>query len=88
MWSKDSTATGLLLGSILPAGSWVLFEYVMHNDAIIMNKPAVPYLLAIVLNLVLLRYFFRKDMQELVKGIMMATFAFMLIVFIFKIRVA
>ncbi|OOQ60034.1 hypothetical protein BC343_27285 [Mucilaginibacter pedocola] len=60
----------------------------MHNDAIIMNKPAVPYLLAIVLNLVLLRYFFRKDMQELVKGIMMATFAFMLIVFIFKIRVA
>lgn len=85
MLNKNSLVVGLLLGSILPALSWVVFEYVLHNNAIIMDKPAVPYLIAIGLNLVILRFCIKKGLDDTGKGIMMVTFAFMLVVFIFKI---
>lgn len=86
MFDKNSVGTGLVLGSILPVLSWVLFEYILHNDAFIMDKPAVPYLIAVGLNLVLLRYCFRNNMEDTGKGVMMFTFAFMLLVFLFKIH--
>ncbi|RWY47216.1 hypothetical protein [Mucilaginibacter gilvus] len=85
MLNKNSVGAGFLLGSILPALSWVVFEYVLHNNAIIMDKPAVPYLIAIGLNLVLLRYCFKNKLDETANGVMMFTFAFMLVVFLFKI---
>jgi hypothetical protein len=84
MLNKNSVGLGLLVGSILPVICWVLFEFVLHNDAIIMDKPAVPYLIAIGLNLVLLRYCFKNNLEDTAKGIMMFTFAFMLVIFIFK----
>jgi hypothetical protein len=74
MLNKDSVGAGLAAGSVLPALSWIVFDYLLHNDAIIMDKPAVPYLIAIGLNLVLIRYFFANDRQETINGIMIATF--------------
>ncbi|MEO7213957.1 hypothetical protein [Mucilaginibacter sp.] len=85
MLNKNSIGAGFLLGSILPALSWVVFEYVLHNNAVIMDKPAVPYLIAIGLNLVLLRVCFKNNLEDAAKGIMMVTFTFMLVVFLFKI---
>nr|WP_294949818.1 hypothetical protein [uncultured Mucilaginibacter sp.] len=86
MLNKNSVGVGFAVGGILPILCWVFFEYMLHNDAIIMDKPAVPYLIAIGLNLVLLRYCFKNNMEDTAKGIMMFTFAFMLVVFLFKIN--
>jgi hypothetical protein len=88
MFSINSIPAGLLLGCILPGVTWGVFGFILHNNAIILNKPGVPYLLAIALNLVLLRYFFKKEQEKTARGIMMTTFAFMLIVFVFIIRIA
>ncbi|TFF40663.1 hypothetical protein [Mucilaginibacter psychrotolerans] len=87
MFEKNSIGTGLVLGGILPAISWVVFEYILHNDAFIMDKPAVPYLIAVGLNLVLLRYCLKNQLEDTGKGVMMFTFAFMLVVFLFKIHI-
>ena len=86
MLNKNTVGLGLAIGSILPALSWIVFEYVLHDDAIIMDKPAVPYLIAIGLNLLLLRYCFKNKLDNTAKGIMMLTFAFTLVVFLFKIH--
>ena len=87
MLGKNSVLSGLLLGSILPILSWLVFEH-STNIPLIMDKPAVPYLITIGLNLVLLRYCFRNGRDETANGIMMITFAFMLVVFILKINMA
>ena len=86
MFKKDTVGLGLFIGAVLPALSWFVFDYILRNDAIIMNKPGVPYLIAALLNLVLMRYLLKVDKDNTAKGIMMTTFAFMLIVFIFKIH--
>jgi hypothetical protein len=86
MLNKNTVGLGLAIGSILPALSWIVFEYILHDDAIIMDKPAVPYLIAIGLNLLFLRYCFKNKLDNTAKGIMMLTFAFTLVVFLFKIH--
>lgn len=88
MLTKNSVAFGLFIGAVLPTIAWIIFSLVLQNDAIIMDKPAAPYLIATVLNLVLLRYFFKNNMDKTVSGIMMVTFAVMLLIFMFKMRVA
>ena len=88
MLGKNSVLSGLLLGSILPILSWLVFEHISTNIPLIMDKPAVPYFITIGLNLVLLRYCFRNGRDKIANGIMMITFAFMLLVFILKINMA
>jgi len=85
MFSKNSVALGLLAGLIAPAITWVVFEYILKNDALIMNKPGVHYLLAVGLNLLILRYAIKNDLGETAKGIMIVTFAVMIVAFIFRI---
>lgn len=86
MLTKNSVPFGFLIGSLLPAITWLVFGVILHNEALIMDKPAAPYLIAICLNLVLLRYCFRNNMEKAANGIMMTTFGIMLAVFIFKIH--
>ncbi|RFZ85962.1 hypothetical protein DYU05_10370 [Mucilaginibacter terrenus] len=87
MFNVNSIPAGLLLGCLLPGITWGVFGFILHNEAIILNKPGVPYLVAIALNLVVLRCFFKKEQEKTAGGIMMATFAFMLVVFVFIIRI-
>ncbi|TWR27367.1 hypothetical protein FPZ43_12845 [Mucilaginibacter pallidiroseus] len=86
MFNRDSVGLGLVAGAVLPVLSWFVFDYILQNDAIIMNKPGVPYLIAALLNLLLMRYLLKVDKDNTAKGVMMTTFAFMLVVFIFKIH--
>ena len=83
---KNNLLSGILCGFAAPVIAFMLFNYVLHNEAIIMDKPAVPYLIAIGLNLVLLRYFFKKDMLKTANGVMVITFVCTLLVFIFKMQ--
>jgi hypothetical protein len=41
---------GFLYGSILPAISLFVFLYLLKGNFLILNKPGIPYLIAIVIN--------------------------------------
>ncbi|TSD67886.1 stationary phase survival protein SurE [Inquilinus sp. KBS0705] len=87
MFKKNSIVAGLLIGCIMPALAWLVFNFILHNDAIIMDKPGVPYLIAVGLNLLILRYVFKKDLGETAKGVMIITFVVMIAAFVLKINI-
>ncbi len=88
MQLKNSILTGLLIGLLLPAATWVLFAR-LYPDTVILNKPAIPYLVAIGLNLFVVKLCFQRNADNTGKGVMLATFASMLaMVFILKVRIA
>ena len=87
MLTKNSLPFGLLIGAIAPAIAWIIFDLILHNDAVILNKPGVPYLIAVGINLVLIRFSMKKGNDQTSKGIMMVTFLVMVLVFIFKINI-
>ena len=87
MFKKDSLPLGMLYGCIAPAIAWVVFGYILHDEVVLLDKPAMPYLVAIGLNLLLLRYVFKKDAGKTANGIMIVTFTFMLLVFMFKMHI-
>ncbi|HWZ02448.1 MAG TPA: hypothetical protein VNX40_02495 [Mucilaginibacter sp.] len=83
MFSKNSYLTGALIALIFPVVSLVV-AYVFKDSTLILNKPALPYLVAIVLNLVMMRLISKKETVKTVKGIMIVTFIFMVVAFILK----
>ncbi|MBD1392983.1 hypothetical protein [Mucilaginibacter glaciei] len=86
MFSKNSLPLGMLYGFIPSLLVWLLCNYILNNEAFVMDKPAAPYLIAICLNLLLLRYAAKKHLDEMSRGIMLITFVCMLLVFIFKMQ--
>lgn len=82
---RNNFYLGLGIGAVLPAITWIVFNYVA-KDMVIMNKPAVPYLIAIAINLILVRVFHRKQADQTSRGIIVITFAFMILVFLTRIR--
>lgn len=86
MLKKDSYLTGILLAIPLPAAAFVLATYVLQNMVLLLNKPALPYLVAIALNLIMMRLFGGDGHVKTVKGLMAATFLMMLLFFIFKVH--
>ncbi|PTQ95713.1 hypothetical protein C8P68_105221 [Mucilaginibacter yixingensis] len=85
MLNKDSLVTGTLIGLVFPTTSVLALDVVWY-DPYLNGKPGVPYLIAIALNLLLLKYFAKKETIKTVQGIMAITFVFMLLVFLFRIR--
>jgi hypothetical protein len=85
MLKKNSMATGVLAALIFPATAFVM-AFLLKNNVDIINRPALPYFIAIALNLILLRVSFKKGLDHTAKGIMLATFVCMLLIFIFKIH--
>ena len=83
MLNKNSMLTGILAALIFPGLAFVT-SYLLKNNFYIINKPAVPYFIAIGINLVLIRICLKKDMDKTGRGIMLATFISMLLIFIFK----
>ena len=83
MFSKNSYLTGTLIALIFPAASLVV-TYMFKDSTLILNKPALPYLVAIVLNLVMMRLISKKETVKTVKGIMIVTFIFMVVAFVLK----
>jgi flagellar biosynthesis protein FlhB len=86
MLKKDSYLTGILLAIPLPAAAFVLATYVLQDSMLLSNKPALPYLTAIALNLIMMRLFSANGMVKTVKGIFIATFLITIALFILKLR--
>ena len=88
MQLKNSILMGMLIGLLLPAVAWVLFAR-LYPTTVILNKPAIPYLIAIGLNLFMVKLCFKRHADNTGKGVMLATFASMLImVLILKVRLS
>lgn len=77
--------TGILVALIFPGLAW-LTEFILKTNTYIVNRPAVPYVIAIAINLLLIRFCFKKDADQTGKGIMLATFISMLLIFIFIVH--
>lgn len=84
MLKKDNLFTGVLASLIFPALAWAA-EYLWKDTAYVINRPLVPYFFAIGLNLILLRLGLRSGREKMARGIMLGTFIWMLLLFIFKI---
>ena len=85
MQKANHIITGIIAGLIFPAIAWFLVADRLNNISFL-NKPAVPYLLAIAFNLILLRICYKKDAQNTGNGIILSTFIFMLVVFFIKLK--
>ena len=85
MLKKDNLLTGVLASLIFPALAWAT-EYLWRDTAYIINRPLVPFFIAIGLNLILLRLGLRSGREKMARGIMLGTFVLMLLLFIFKIH--
>lgn len=85
MFVKNNLFVGLLLGMAIPLITWFIFGY-QFPQLQYRYKPGVPYLIAVALNLFIIRYCFRKDADQTGKGVMLTTFICMLLVFLFKVK--
>jgi hypothetical protein len=86
MLKKDSYLTGILLAIPLPVVAYILAMYVFQNSVLLLNKPALPYMIAIALNLIIMRLFSAEKAVKTVKGIFIATFLITIGLFIFKLH--
>jgi hypothetical protein len=85
MFRRNNLILGILYGFVPPVLTWVIFAVLLKNEAVPMNKPAMPYLIAIGLNLLMLRFSARAYLDKTSNGIMVATFVCTLLIFVFKI---
>ena len=85
MLNKNSLLSGVILGLITPALAWLLF-HVICKGVILLNKPAIPYLVALGINLFIIRICFKKNMDDTGRGTMLTTFVCVILILVFKIR--
>jgi hypothetical protein len=85
MLKKNNMPFGILIGLVFPVMAFIV-AYLLRYNVYIINKPGIPYFIAIALNLVLIRIGSKKELDQTIKGIMLATFVCMIIVFLFKIH--
>jgi uncharacterized membrane protein len=85
MFKKNNLFLGILYGCAFPVIAWVVFSLLLKNSSFL-DKPAAPYLIAIGLNLILLRFSAKAYLDKTSNGIMIATFACTLLVFLFKMH--
>jgi hypothetical protein len=85
MLNKNSFLTGTLLSLIFPAIS-LLIAYLLRGNLYLMNKPAMPYFIAMALNLVMMRVVIDKGGDKIGRGIILGSLVFMILVFLFIIH--
>jgi hypothetical protein len=85
MLKNNNLITGLLGGAILPGVSLFVFLYLLKGDFLILNKPGLPYLIAIVINMFIIRYCFKVDKANIATGMILVTFVFTALVFLLKL---
>jgi len=84
MLKKNNIAIGLLAGLIFPGLTWLVFGYFFKNKVILLNKPTIPYLVAIAVNLFIIRYLFKKGDDQTGTGMILCTFVGMLLIFLLQ----
>lgn len=86
MFKHNTVTAGTIYGAILPAISLFIFLYLLKGNFLLFNKPGTPYLVAIGLNLLIIRWYASKKLDKTVIGIAAVTFIFMIAIFVFKLQ--
>ena len=73
MFKNDNFFYGLLFGLVFPAFSFLATE-VFKLEALFVQKENVWYMISVVLNLILMRYFFKQDQPKTASGVIFITF--------------
>jgi len=84
MLKRNNIATGLLAALMLPIIAWFVFGFLLKNKAVFMNKPVITYLIAIALNLFIIKFLFKKGDNQTGTGMIIGSFLVMITVFVFK----
>jgi uncharacterized protein YacL len=82
MLNKNSILTGVLLSTIVPIIS-LFVAYLLRGNLYLMNKPALPYFIALAINLVMMRIIIDKGGDKTGRGIILGSVIFMILVFLF-----
>ena len=82
--SRNNMLTGILTGLVFPGIACTVKHFYQTNFYLV-NKPALPFFIAIALNLILIRISVIRDIEQTGRGIMLVTFIFMLLIFAFKL---
>ena len=84
MFKKDSVWLGLGVGLLVPALAFLIVTLIKQNLTVL-AKDDLLYIGCVALNLLLLKYFDKKDMDLAHRGIISATFVCAIIFFFYKL---
>jgi hypothetical protein len=77
--------TGFFVALVFPLiALWI--TQLLKTSYFIINKPAAPLFGALAINLILISICTKRDLDQTSRGIMLGTFASLLLLFIFKIH--
>jgi hypothetical protein len=85
MFKKDNVWQGIILGLILP-GMAVFITEVLKKNIRILQKEDLLYIGCVALNLILVKYFYRIDRENMAKGVVASTFICAFIFFYHKMH--
>ena len=83
MFKKDSFWFGILLGLMLPAIS-VYFVEIMKMDIQFQDKNYLVYIIVAAINLILVRVYYGKGIEQTARGIIAITFICAFAIFMYK----
>ena len=83
MFNQNNILFGILLGFISPIIAFIV-KYQLKGNLYLINKRLMPYLIAIAINLILVRILHKKELDKTSRGIMLSTFTAMLLVVVLK----
>lgn len=85
MLSKNNLPLGLGLGLILPLIALLIFEVIIPNGYLLIQR-GMPYFITVFLNLAVMRFLAAKKQDRTAMGVMLVTFVFMILVYFFRFR--
>ncbi|RKD17181.1 stationary phase survival protein SurE [Pelobium manganitolerans] len=83
MFKKDSVWLGLGAGLLFPGLAFVVVEIIKKN-VVVLQKDDLLYIGCVAINMLLLKYAYKRDMELTGKGIISATFVCAFIFFYYK----
>lgn len=83
MFKKDSVWLGLVAGLVVPGIAFWVVEFIKNNVSFLV-KDDLLYVGCVALNLLLLKYADKRDMDLAYKGVIAATFVCAFIFFFYK----
>lgn len=83
MFKKDSVWLGLGAGLFFPAVAFLIVEVIKKN-LVFLAKDDLLYIGCVAINMLLLNYAYKRDMEQTGRGIISATFVCALIFFYYK----
>ena len=85
MRNRNSFVVGALMALVAPVLAFAA-AYLLKGNLYLINKPALPYFVAIAVNMVLMRVLAKKDIPNTIRGIIITTFVVMVVVFLTIVR--